>query len=141
MLNWQKILYEYPWDFISVLMDALNYLFIITGASLTFLYFKIRKLKIMTIGDIGGCDVIIQNISKDIVFIKSICIIVNCKDKKNKRIININDFPEKIESKSFYKVNVDYIIQEINEKDNLHIKVELYPKSFYKKRIKCNVNR
>ena len=74
--DWQKIVSEYPWNFISVLISGLYYLITIITAVVTFLNFKIKKVKVISINDIGGQNIIIQNITKNVIFIKSISIIM-----------------------------------------------------------------
>ena len=138
-INWCKI-NEYHWDFISVIIDLLNYLIIIVTAIATYIYFKIRRLKVITISDTGGRDVIIQNISKNTVFIKDINLIVKNKNTKQKRIIPATEFaqvlPNEIEPKSFYKFNLDYILLNIEEINIVKIRIDLYNKYTYTKRIK-----
>ena len=133
--DWQKIVSEYPWNFISVLISGFYYLITIITAVVTFLYFKIKKVKVISINDIGGQNIIIQNITKNVIFVKSISIIVKCNDTKNKRII-ILDSPDIIEPKSYHKINLDYSIHDIEESDTVKIKIEVHQKHTHKKRIK-----
>lgn len=133
--DWQKIVSEYPWNLISVLTNGLYYFFVIIGAVLTFLYFKIKKVKVISINDIGGQNVIIQNITNNAIFIKSISMIVKGNDTKNKRII-ILDSPDIIEPKSYHKINLDYSVHDIEESDTVKIKIEVHQKHTHKKRIK-----
>lgn len=131
---------EFNWDFISVIIDLLNYLIIIVTAIVTFIYLKIRRLKIITINDTGGRNVIIQNISKNTVFLKDINLIVKNKNTKQSRIIPATDFvqasQDEIEPKSFIKLNLDYILLNIEENDTVKMRISLYNRYTYTKRIK-----
>lgn len=134
-LDW-CIIDKYNWDFISVIIDILNYFIIITTAIITFMYLKIKRLKIITIKDIGGRNIIIQNISKNTVFIKNITVIVKNKDTKQRRKINFEDLPDEIEPKSFHKFSLDYGVHDIEKNNIVHIKINLHSKYTYIKRIK-----
>lgn len=127
---------NFDWDFISLIIEVLNYFVIITSAIFAFFYFKIKKLKIISIKDDGGYKIIVQNISKNAVFVKNITVIIKNNFSKYKKIININDLPDVIESKSYYKFILDCAIYNIEKDSMIQIKTELYPKYIYKKRIK-----
>ena len=113
-----EIINEYNWDFISLIIQVLNYFVIITSAILSFIYFKIKRLKIISIEDNGGYEIIVQNISKDAVFVKKIVAIIKNNYSKDKKIINFNDLPDVIEPKSYYKFILDCAIYNI-EKDSI----------------------
>lgn len=135
-MSFFKILNDYPWDFISVIIDLIYYLIIITGAVFTFIYFKLKKIKIFSIDDNNGCNIIIQNITKNTIFIKDIKIITKCKNTNTRRVIQIEDLPKQLNSKTFYQINLDYIVENIKDNDIVVVETVIYENYNYKKRIK-----
>lgn len=136
-----EIISDYPWDFISVIIDLIYYLIIITGAISTFIYFKFKKIKIFSIDYNGGCNIIIQNITKNTIFIKDIKIITKCKNTKTPRIIPIEDFPKQLNPKAFYQKKLDYMVEDIKDNDIVVVETVIYENYNYKKRIKQYVGR
>lgn len=135
-MSFFKILNDYPWDFISVIIDLIYYLIIITGAVFTFIYFKLKKIKIFSIDDNNGCNIIIQNITKNTIFIKDIKIITKCKNTNTRRVIQIEDLPKQLNPKTFYQINLDYIVENIKDNDIVVVETVIYENYNYKKRIK-----
>lgn len=135
-MSFFKILNDYPWDFISVIIDLIYYLIIITGAVFTFIYFKLKKIKIFSIDDNNGCNIIIQNITKNTIFIKDIKIITKCKNTNTRRVIQIEDLPKQLNPKTFYQTNLDYIVENIKDNDVVVVETVIYENYNYKKRIK-----
>ncbi len=135
-MNSFKILSDYPWDFVSVIIDLIYYLIIITGAVFTFIYFKLKKIKIFSIDDNNGCNIIIQNITKNTIFIKDIKIITKCKNTNTRRVIQIEDLPKQLNPKTFYQINLDYIVENIKDNDIVVVETVIYENYNYKKRIK-----
>ena len=128
------------WDFVSVIIDLIEYFVAVTIGVITFLFFKVRCLKIIKIKDNGGVDVIIQNISKNTVFIKDLYIIVKNKKINTIRIIPhkefAHDMPDDLSPKGYYKVNIDFSVLNINQKDSAKIKINIYNHYTFKRKVK-----
>jgi len=135
-----ELYYKINWDFVSVVLDLINYLVIIIVGVATFLYFKIKRLKIIIINDDGGKDIIIQNITNNAVFIKDLNIIIKGKNSKKRRTISYKEFahdlPNDIPPKGYYKISMDYCVLDIKKSDTVMIKVDIYSHYSYRRKVK-----
>ncbi len=128
------------WDFVSVIIDLIEYLVVVIFGVITFLFFKVKCLKIIKIEDNGGVDVIIQNISKNTIFIKDLCIIVKNKELNTARIIPSKEFahdlPDDLSPKGYYKMSIDFSVLNIHQGDSAKIKIDIYNHYTFKRRVK-----
>ena len=126
------------WDCILVIIEFFNTLIIIIPAIITFIYFRLKKINIVSLSKENGSIIAIHNISKNVVFIKdiSICYKKKLLTKKNKKsIIGNNDLIE-LEPNQTHKVKIDYVKYGIKEYEKKKIIVSLNNSIRYTKRIR-----
>ena len=126
------------WDCILVIIELFNTLIIIIPAIITFIYFRFKKINIISLSKENGSIIAIHNISKNVVFIKDISICYKEKQltKKNKKsIIDNNDLIE-LEPNQTHKVKIDYVKYGIKEYEKKKIIVSLNNSIRYTKRIR-----
>lgn len=141
MLNicWEEV-NKINWNFVLVLIELLNILIIFIPAFVGLIYYKIRRLKVIVKKSNHGSNIIIQNISKNTVFIKKIEL--KCaNNNKRKKIIQYNKLKSllpktELNPNEYINIKVDYGALDIDAYKKIQIKIQLFDKYDYRKRVK-----
>ncbi len=131
IINW-NVINKINWDFISTLIQGINLILVFLPAIFLYIYNKAKKIKIIVSKSSAGSLVIIQNISKNTIFIKSVKLIVN------HNIIDItkNDSNKEIEANKALHKKIDYKILNIKNVNSFTVKVDIFGIIKYSKKVK-----
>lgn len=126
------------WDFVSTIISCIDTLIIIVPAIIGFIYYKFRKVRIILLRETNGLKIIIQNVSKNTIYIKDLNLI--CGSDKEAKSFPKSELDQKntleIPPDESLIVNLDYEFFPIKTYKKKQIVVSVNNHLKYRKRIK-----
>lgn len=126
------------WDVVLVLIEIFNTLIIVIPATFTFLYYKFKKINMIVSSNENGSTIVIQNVSKNAIFVKEITLFFRKRKTMKYTTISLNENSDILEltPNSTYKLKIDYLKYGIKEFEKKKIKITLNNRLKYTRRIK-----